>query len=75
MQTKLLTPDGIPVKFIKMSVYGIDSHLVNVLNKDRGQNLQSIYSENIKTVRVRPIFNKDNRTKIKNYQYVNLLNI
>lgn len=62
MQTKLLIPDGIPVKFLKMSANGIDSHLANIINEDRDQ---SIYSKNPTTVTIRPIFNEDKRCSSK----------
>ena len=62
MQTKLLIPDGIPVKFIKMSANGIDSHLAYIINEDRDQ---SVYSKNPTTVTIRPIFNEDKRYSSK----------
>ena len=55
-----------------MSVNVIDSHLTNIINKDI--NLDC-YSENVKIANVRPIFKKDERTKVKNYRPVSLLNI
>ena len=59
------------MKFIKLSANVIDSHLANVINKDI--NLNS-YSENAKIANVRTIFKKDERTKVKNYRPVSLLN-
>ena len=54
--------DGIPVKFIKLPANVIDSHLANIINKDMDINC---YSENAKTAKVRPNFNKDDRVNIK----------
>ena len=65
-------PDDIPAKFIRMSANVIDSHLTNIIDKDIDQNN---YSENAKTANVKPVFKKDDRTKIKNYRPVSLLNI
>ena len=53
---------GIPVKFIKLSANVIDSHLANIINKDIDLNC---YSESAK---IRPIFKKDEKTKVKNYR-------
>ena len=61
---KATGPDGIPVKFIKMSANVIDSHLANIISKDVDLNC---YSENAKTANVRLIFKKDERTKVQNY--------
>ena len=69
---KAIGPDAITVKFIKMSANVIDSHLANIINKDIDLNS---YSESAKTANVRPIFEKDERTKVKNYRPVSLLNI
>ena len=69
---KATGPDGIPAKFIRMSANVIDSHLTNIIDKDIDQNN---YSENAKTANVKPVFKKDDRTKIKNYRPVSLLNI
>ena len=60
---------GIPVKFIKLSANVIDSHLANIINKDIDLNC---FSESAK---IRPIFKKDEKTKVKNYRPVSLLNI
>ena len=65
-------PDGISAKFVKMSASVIDCHLANIINNDISNNN---YSEHAKTATVRPIFKKDDRTKIKNYRPVSLLNI
>ena len=69
---KATGPDDIPVKFIKLSANVIDSHLANIINKDIDLNC---YSENAKIADVRPIFKKDERTEVKNYRLVSLLNI
>ena len=55
-----------------MSVNVNDSHLTNIINKDIDLDC---YSENVKIANVRPIFKKDERTKVKNYRPVSLLNI
>ena len=55
-----------------MSANVTDSHLANIINKDIDLNC---YSENAKIANVRPIFKKDERTKVKNYRPVSLLNI
>ena len=65
-------PDGISAKFVKMSASVMDCHLANIINNDISNNN---YSEHAKTATVRPIFKKDDRTKIKNYRPAGLLNI
>ena len=65
-------PDGISAKFVKMSASVIDCHLANIINNEISNNN---YSEHAKTATVRPVFKKDDRTKIKNYRSVSLLNI
>ena len=69
---KATGPDGIPAKFLQMSANAIDCHLSNILTCDISKNK---YSEHAKTATVRPIFKKDDRTKIKNYRPVSLLNM
>ena len=69
---KATGPDGIPVKFIKLSANVIDSHLSNIINRDIDL---SCYSENAKIANVWPIFEKDEGTTLKNYRLVGLLNI
>ena len=69
---KAAGPDDILVKLIKLSVNVIASHLANIVNKNIDLNC---YSENAKIANVRHIFKKDERTKVKNYQPVSLLNI
>ena len=55
-----------------MSANIIDCHLSNIIASDISDNQ---YSEHSKTATVRPIFQKDDRTKVKNYRPVSLLNI
>ena len=55
-----------------MSANIIDCHLSNIIASDISDNQ---YSEHSKTATVRPIFKKDDRTKVKNYRPVSLLNI
>ena len=64
--------DGITAKFIKLSSNVIASHLATIINKDIDLNC---YSQNAKIANVRPIFKKDERTKVKNYRPVSLLNL
>ena len=64
-------PDGIPIKFVQMSVNAIDCHLSNIITCDISKNK---YFEHAKTATVRRIFKTDDRTKIKNYRSVSLLN-
>ena len=71
-ENKATGPDGISVKFLKLSADVIDFHLANIINNDIPLNK---YSKHAKTVTVRPIFKKDGRTNIKNYRPVSLLNI
>ena len=54
-----------------MSANVIDCHLANI-NNDISSNQ---YFKHAKTATVRPIFKKDDRTNIKNYRPVSLLNI
>ena len=70
--SKATGPDGIPAKFVQMSANVIDCHLSNIITCDISKNK---YSEHAKTATVRPIFKKDDRTKIKNYRPVSLLNM
>ena len=65
-------PDGILAKFAQMLANVIDCHLSNIITCDISKNK---YSEHAKTATVRPIFKKDDKTKIKNYQPVSLLNM
>ena len=64
------------MEFIKVFANVFDSHLANIINKDIDLNC---YSENAKIAKnaktVRPIFQKDERTKVKNSRPVSLLNI
>ena len=50
---------------IKITTYVIDSHLVYIIIKDLKE---SKFSENPKTVLVRPIYKKDDRDKINKSQ-------
>ena len=55
-----------------MSADIIHSLVTNIINNDISQ---KHYSDNAKTATVRPIFKKDDRTQVKNYRPVRLLNI
>ena len=68
---KATGPDGIPIKIIKIATNIIDSHLTNLINRDIELNK---FSENAKVASVRPIYKKDERSKIKNYRPVSILN-
>ena len=68
---KAIGPDGISAKFVKISAV-IDCDLANIINNDISLNK---YFKHAKTATVRLIFKKDDRTKIKNYRPVYLLNI
>ena len=59
---KVTGPDCIPKKFVRMSTDIIDPHLTNTINSNTSQ---KHYSENAKTVSVRPIFKKDDRALVK----------
>ena len=50
----------------------MNNHLANIINKDIDLNG---YSENAKNANIRPIFKNDDRTKLKIYRPVSLLNI
>ena len=50
----------------------IDCRLSNIISCDISKNK---YFEHAKTATVRPIFKKDDRTKVKNYRPVTLLNM
>ena len=55
-----------------MSANVIDCHLSNIITCDISKNK---YSEQATAATVRPIFKKDDRTEIKNYRPVSLLNM
>ena len=55
-----------------MSADIIDCHIANITNNDISN---TTFFENAKTATVRPIFKKGDRTEIKNYKPVSLLNI
>ena len=57
-----------------MSANIIDCHLSNIIASDIYIS-DNQYSEHSKTATVRPIFKKDDRTKVKNYRPLSLLNI
>ena len=59
-------PDGISSKFVKMPANVIDCHLANIINNYICISLNK-YLKNAKAATVRPIFKKDDRTKMKNY--------
>ena len=69
---KATGPDSISAKYVKISANIIDCHLLNIIACKISDNK---YSEHSKTATVRPIFKKDDRTKVKNYRPVSLLNI
>ena len=69
---KATGPDDISAKFVQMSANVIDCHLSNIITCDISKNK---YSEHAKTATVRRIFKRDDRTKIKNYRPVSLLNM
>ena len=64
--------DCIPAKFVRMCADIIYSHLTNIINNDISQ---KHYSENTKTATIKKILKNDDRTQIKNYRPVRLLNI
>ena len=65
-------PDGISAKFVKSFANVIDCHLANIFNNDISSKK---YSEHAKIATIRPIFKKDDRTNIKDYRPLSLLNI
>ena len=69
---KATGPDLIPPKIVKMTANIIDSHIANIINADLERNC---FSEDAKIASVRPIYKKDDRTKIKNYRPVSILNV
>ena len=54
-----------------MSAYIIDKHLTNIINNDL---LRNSFSDSAKIASVRPIFKKGERTEIRNYRPVSILN-
>ena len=56
-------PTASDIKFVQISANLIDCHLSNIIACDISKNK---YSEHAKIATVRPIFKKDDRTKIKN---------
>ena len=69
---KVVGPDGVPIKILKIARNFIDSHLTNILNRDIKERK---FSEDAKTVLVRPLSKKNNRDKIQNYRPVNMTDI
>ena len=68
---KATGPDKIPPKIVKMST-NIDSHLTNIINSDLKRNA---FSDSAKVASIRQIFKgKGERTEIKNYKPVSILN-
>ena len=67
---KAKVPDGISLKFVKISADIIDSYIASIINKDISNKK---FSENSKTATVRPIFKKGYKTEIKDYRPVSLL--
>ena len=53
-------------KIVKIAANIVDSHLTNVINNDLSRNSSS---NSAKVASVRPIFEKDNRTNLKNYLF------
>ena len=68
----MVGPDGVPVKILKIARNFIDSHLTNILNRDIKERK---FSEDAKTVLVRPLSKKNNRDKIQNCRPVNMIDI
>ena len=54
--------DGVPVKILKIARNVIDSHLTNIINKDKKENK---ISEDAKAVLVRPLYKKNDRENSK----------
>ena len=62
---------GLP-KIVKISANITDYHFANIINK----NLEDCtFPEEAETPSVTPLFKKDNRTEIKNYRPVSILNV
>ena len=61
----------IPVKILKIARNVIDSHLINIINKDIKQ---SKFSEDAKTALVRPLYKNKDQDKMQNYRTVSILN-
>ena len=69
---KATGPEKIPPKIVKMSANIIDSHLTNIINSDLKRNA---FSDSARIASIRPIFKgKGERTEIKNYRTVSILN-
>ena len=69
---KATGPDKIPPKIVRISANIIDSHLINIINSDLKRNA---FSDSAKVASICPIFKrKGERTEIKNYRLVSILN-
>ena len=66
---KVTGPDSMPAKFFQISANVTDCHLFNIIACDISKNRYS------KQDQVRPVFKKDDRTKIKKYWPVSHLNM
>ena len=66
---KATGPDKIPPKIVRLST-NIDSHLMNIINKDLSNNS---FSNEAKVAIVRPIYEKKSRDQIENYRPVSIL--
>ena len=66
-----INPDGHSANFVKIWADIIDCHIANIISKDISNNK---FSENAKTATARSNFQNGNRTEIKNYRPVSLLN-
>lgn len=66
-----IAPDCIPIKVIRTSANVISSHLVNTVNKELKDKK---FPDNAKAALVRPIYEKEDRNKAKNYRPVSLPN-
>ena len=65
-------PDKIPLKIVKTWANISDSHLTNIINGDLKRNG---FSDSAKVASICPIFKgKGERTEIKNYRPVSILN-
>ena len=62
--------DVIPLKVIKTTENIIESHLATIINKDLAEYK---FSEDVKTALARPIYEKGDRDKPKNYRPASLL--
>ena len=68
---KVIGPDGVPVKILKIARNVTDSHLTNILNRNTKENK---FSEGAKSALVRPLSKKNDRDEIQNYGPVSIFN-